>query len=303
MRKSSMHEPMFYLKDTYKEGYLIKSPPSKMFTSQTSWKTRYFVLSRTHENVFYLDYFKSKEQRSPARGKISLEKIQNISIEPTDHSFWGNIQRMFKASPQNVIRIETKEREYFLIDNNEQSTKEWFEKIKFAYNNMERERNNEVQRDDLDREPQLESNPSPRPSSDPITHEEKDKAFIKLSEEETVDNSVSALKWKPHTLPSDLFNREGNIKENESISVLKWKPHTLSSEFSNSDINIKEVASTYQWNGEVQGFGLSVVYCTFGLLLAFSAESQRAQTAYESLKNVRGDIMKQKKNYEHCLQM
>ncbi|XP_072095674.1 pleckstrin homology domain-containing family S member 1-like isoform X1 [Mobula birostris] len=98
------------------EDYLIKSPPVNKFSTQSSWKKRYFILAKSKEE-HVLSYFKNKEvsRKSPLLGKIPIRDIKEFCIRPIYHPKWNTLQKLFKCSSENVMLVQTEEREYFLI--------------------------------------------------------------------------------------------------------------------------------------------------------------------------------------------
>ncbi|XP_078420825.1 pleckstrin homology domain-containing family S member 1-like [Cetorhinus maximus] len=121
--KGTRLSPVFYSEedgisenDICCEGYLIKSPPNSQIGLQTSWKKRYFVLTKKKGEPILI-YFKYQEQsrRSQPRGKIHLKKATEICSRPDNHPKWNIIQRMFKCISESVILLKTEARDYFFI--------------------------------------------------------------------------------------------------------------------------------------------------------------------------------------------
>ncbi|XP_051883578.1 pleckstrin homology domain-containing family S member 1-like isoform X2 [Pristis pectinata] len=103
--------------DVCYEGYLIKSPPEGQIGTQSSWKKRYFVLAKS-EDEHVLFYFKKQEisRKLPPLGQIPIRKITELCIRPDYHPKWSTLQKLFKEySSENVILVQTEEREYFFI--------------------------------------------------------------------------------------------------------------------------------------------------------------------------------------------
>ncbi|KAM3859957.1 pleckstrin homology domain-containing family S member 1-like [Diretmus argenteus] len=107
-------------------GYLYKSPPSKLLTTEKSWKRRYFVLFKISENEYQLKYFRSAEVREKAQGAIDLSLVSLLSISPQNHQKWAWVQKKFKCSPSCVLYVKAAEREYFLIGENSGEVQDWF---------------------------------------------------------------------------------------------------------------------------------------------------------------------------------
>ncbi|KAK6482287.1 pleckstrin homology domain-containing family S member 1-like isoform X3 [Huso huso] len=110
-------------------GYLVKSPPSRPFFNQKSWKRRFFVFCKTPDNVHLLKYCKDEDDRGKPLGGIDLSVITLIFPHPDNHKKWNSIQKMFKCQPDSVLYIRTTEREYFLIGENKQDVDKWFNAI------------------------------------------------------------------------------------------------------------------------------------------------------------------------------
>ncbi|XP_078268962.1 pleckstrin homology domain-containing family S member 1-like [Rhinoraja longicauda] len=123
MNKKGARSAVFYTEniikkeDIYFEGYLIKSPPPLLFEQKKSWKKRYFVLAKSKDE--YILFYYSKKERSrklPSRGEISIRKIIELCIRPDYHRKWSILQELFSIhSSENVILVQTEEREYFFI--------------------------------------------------------------------------------------------------------------------------------------------------------------------------------------------
>ncbi|KAH0623738.1 hypothetical protein JD844_006831 [Phrynosoma platyrhinos] len=59
-----------------KHGFFIKSPPAHLFTNQTSWKKRYFILSKTSKNGYVLRYLKGQQ----LKGYIEINEYVSYDI-------------------------------------------------------------------------------------------------------------------------------------------------------------------------------------------------------------------------------
>ncbi|KAJ8386567.1 hypothetical protein AAFF_G00168930 [Aldrovandia affinis] len=118
--------------DEVQTGYLIKSPPSKKFKSLRSWKRRFFVLFKTSEKGHSLKYFRSAEDRDKPLGSIELSQISLIFSSPKSHSKWSWIHKAFKCPPNSVLFIQAANRDYFLIDENNDNVENWLQDISKA---------------------------------------------------------------------------------------------------------------------------------------------------------------------------
>ncbi|XP_026105313.1 pleckstrin homology domain-containing family S member 1-like isoform X2 [Carassius auratus] len=105
-------------------GYLHKSPPPTALNKTTkSWKRRFFVLSKTREDSYYLTYHEN-EKRDKTLGEIDLSKISLLFIGPEAHQKWDWIQKNFKCFLSSVLFLKVEDdtlkqaREYFLIGEN-----------------------------------------------------------------------------------------------------------------------------------------------------------------------------------------
>ncbi|KAJ8264711.1 hypothetical protein GJAV_G00152900 [Gymnothorax javanicus] len=113
-------------------GHLLKSPPSKRFKSLRSWKRRFFVLFKINEREYALKYFKSTEEMDKPLGGINISQITMIFSSPEKQERWEWIKKTFKCSPESVLFIRTQNRDYFLIDENNDNVEGWFQDISKA---------------------------------------------------------------------------------------------------------------------------------------------------------------------------
>nr|XP_014348100.1 PREDICTED: pleckstrin homology domain-containing family S member 1 isoform X2 [Latimeria chalumnae] len=139
--KRSSVKTVFYEKQICLEGYLLKSPPLRIISSQFSWKRRYFVLSKTNENNYILEYFKDQNQTAKSLKEINISKISNVYIRPLRHSKWEMVKKMFNCGSAEVLFIETKEREFFLIGETEEEIERWCASISSAQKEIQAKEN------------------------------------------------------------------------------------------------------------------------------------------------------------------
>uniref|UniRef100_A0A669B9A3 Pleckstrin homology domain containing S1, tandem duplicate 3 n=1 Tax=Oreochromis niloticus TaxID=8128 RepID=A0A669B9A3_ORENI len=97
-------------------GYLHKSPPLKLITTEKAWKRRFFILFKLSDTEYQLRYFKSSEEKDKRAGEIDLVSLLHVS--PQHHPKWNWIQKSFKCSPSCVLLIRATERDYFLVGEN-----------------------------------------------------------------------------------------------------------------------------------------------------------------------------------------
>uniref|UniRef100_A0A668SAN7 PH domain-containing protein n=1 Tax=Oreochromis aureus TaxID=47969 RepID=A0A668SAN7_OREAU len=97
-------------------GYLHKSPPLKLITTEKAWKRRFFILFKLSDTEYQLRYFKSSEEKDKQAGEIDLVSLLHVS--PQHHPKWNWIQKSFKCSPSCVLYIRATERDYFLVGEN-----------------------------------------------------------------------------------------------------------------------------------------------------------------------------------------
>lgn len=131
----------FYENEVCKQDYFIKSPPPQLFTSVTSWKKRFFILSRRGEKGFKLSYYKDHHRR----GSIEIDRNSSIEVGISSHEKLQTVQKMFKCHMDEVMSIRTTTREYFLIGHDREKIKDWVSfmssfclDIKAAHQNTER---------------------------------------------------------------------------------------------------------------------------------------------------------------------
>ncbi|NXK55139.1 PKHS1 protein, partial [Chauna torquata] len=102
-----------------KHGFLIKSPPLHLFSSQNSWKRRFFILSKTNKGNYILKYLKGQS----VKGSIAVDQIVNVEIGISSSEIMAVVKKMFKCFPEEVMSITTGNRCYYLIG---RSRKCWF---------------------------------------------------------------------------------------------------------------------------------------------------------------------------------
>ncbi|XP_020843752.1 pleckstrin homology domain-containing family S member 1 isoform X5 [Phascolarctos cinereus] len=118
---SGKQMPFYYENEVCRQAYFIKSPPPQLFSSQTSWKSRYFILSKNEENCYSLHYFKDHH----CRGSIEVDQISNIEVGISNHEKMALVQKMFKCLPDEVMSIITPKRAYFLIGKDWRTIEDW----------------------------------------------------------------------------------------------------------------------------------------------------------------------------------
>ncbi|NWS67847.1 PKHS1 protein, partial [Crotophaga sulcirostris] len=104
-----------------KHGFLIKSPPLQLFSSQNSWKKRFFILSKSSKGSYILKYLKGQNMK----GSIAVDQIINIEVGISDSEIMGMVRKMFKCLPEQVMSINTGNRRYYLIGSSRQETEDW----------------------------------------------------------------------------------------------------------------------------------------------------------------------------------
>ncbi|XP_036591889.1 pleckstrin homology domain-containing family S member 1 isoform X2 [Trichosurus vulpecula] len=104
-----------------RQAHFIKSPPPQLFSSQASWKSRYFILSKTEKNCYSLQYFKDHQYR----GAIGVDEISSIEVGISNQEKMALVQKMFKCLPGEVMSIITPKRDYFLISKDWRTIDDW----------------------------------------------------------------------------------------------------------------------------------------------------------------------------------
>uniref|UniRef100_A0AAX7SE06 PH domain-containing protein n=1 Tax=Astatotilapia calliptera TaxID=8154 RepID=A0AAX7SE06_ASTCA len=107
-------------------GYLHKSPPPKLMTTEKAWKKRFFILFKLSDTEYQLKYFR-REEKDKAAGEIDLSQVSLLHVSPQHHPKWNWIQKSFKCSPSCVLFIKATEREYFLVGENSHTFKDLIE--------------------------------------------------------------------------------------------------------------------------------------------------------------------------------
>ncbi|KAM6415597.1 pleckstrin homology domain-containing family S member 1 [Rhynochetos jubatus] len=104
-----------------KNGFLIKSPPLQLFSSQNSWKKRFFILSKSSKGNYILKYLKGQN----TKGSIAVDQIIKIEVGISNSETMEMVRKMFKCLPEQVMSISTGNRCYYLIGSSRQETEEW----------------------------------------------------------------------------------------------------------------------------------------------------------------------------------
>ncbi|NXO12443.1 PKHS1 protein, partial [Oriolus oriolus] len=104
-----------------KHGFLIKSPPLQLFSSQNSWKRRLFVLAKSSKGNYILKYLKGQH----VKGSIAVDQIISIEVGISNAEIMETVRKMFKCLPEQVMSISTGNRCYYLIGNSRQETEDW----------------------------------------------------------------------------------------------------------------------------------------------------------------------------------
>ncbi|XP_061857370.1 pleckstrin homology domain-containing family S member 1 isoform X2 [Colius striatus] len=104
-----------------KHGFLIKSPPLQLFSSQNSWKRRFFILSKSSKGNYILKYLKGQN----IKGSIAVDRIINIEVGISNSEVMEAVRKMFKCLPEQVMSIRTGNRCYYLIGTSRQETEDW----------------------------------------------------------------------------------------------------------------------------------------------------------------------------------
>ncbi|XP_054019554.1 pleckstrin homology domain-containing family S member 1 [Dryobates pubescens] len=105
----------------FKHGFLIKSPPLQLFSSQNSWKRRFFILSKSSKGNYILKYLKGQN----IKGSIAVDQIINVGVGISNSEVMETVRKMFKCLPEQVMSISTGNRCYYLIGDSRQETADW----------------------------------------------------------------------------------------------------------------------------------------------------------------------------------
>ncbi|KAK4821017.1 hypothetical protein QYF61_012046, partial [Mycteria americana] len=104
-----------------KHGFLTKSPPLQLSSSQNSWKRRFFILSKSSKGNYVLKYLKGQN----IKGSIAVDQIVNIEVGISNAEIMEMVRKMFKCLPEQVMSISTGNRCYYLIGSSRQETEDW----------------------------------------------------------------------------------------------------------------------------------------------------------------------------------
>ncbi|XP_039727097.1 pleckstrin homology domain-containing family S member 1 isoform X3 [Pteropus medius] len=153
----------YYENEVCKQDYFIKSPPPQLFTSVTSWKKRFFILSRRGEKRLSLSYYKDHH----LRGSIEIDRNCSIEVGISSHEKLLTVQKMFKCHMDEVMSIRTATREYFLISHEREKIKDWVSFISSFCSDIKAAHQNTEQKilSLVDKRPSSDPDPLPGPSS------------------------------------------------------------------------------------------------------------------------------------------
>ncbi|NXI63317.1 PKHS1 protein, partial [Anseranas semipalmata] len=104
-----------------KHGFLIKSPPPQLFSSQNSWKRRFFILSKSKKGNYILKYLKGQSMK----GSIAVDQIVKVEIGISNSETMAMVKKMFRCFPEEVMSITTGSRCYYLIGKSRQEIEDW----------------------------------------------------------------------------------------------------------------------------------------------------------------------------------
>ncbi|NXC80231.1 PKHS1 protein, partial [Cercotrichas coryphoeus] len=104
-----------------KHGFLIKSPPLQLFSSQNSWKRRLFVLSKSSAGNYILKYLKGQH----VKGSIAVDQMISIEVGIRNAEIMETVRKMFKCLPEQVMSISTGNRRYYFIGDSRQEIEDW----------------------------------------------------------------------------------------------------------------------------------------------------------------------------------
>ncbi|NWH95074.1 PKHS1 protein, partial [Aegithalos caudatus] len=104
-----------------KHGFLIKSPPLQLFSSQNSWKRRLFVLSKSSTGNYILKYLKGQH----VKGSIAVDQIISTEVGISNAEIMEMVRKMFKCLPEQVMSISTGNRCYYLVGSSRQEIEDW----------------------------------------------------------------------------------------------------------------------------------------------------------------------------------
>ncbi|XP_023367536.1 pleckstrin homology domain-containing family S member 1 [Otolemur garnettii] len=152
----------YYENEVCKQDYFIKSPPPQLFFSATSWKKRFFVLSKNGEKGFSLSYYKDHHQR----GSIEIDRNSSVEVGISNQEKMQTVQKMFKCNADEVMSLKTTSREYFLIGHDREKIKDWVSFMSSSCQDVKAAHQNTEEKLSLgDEKPSSNPSPLPGPSS------------------------------------------------------------------------------------------------------------------------------------------
>uniref|UniRef100_A0A8C0WSS2 PH domain-containing protein n=1 Tax=Castor canadensis TaxID=51338 RepID=A0A8C0WSS2_CASCN len=199
----------YHENEVYKQDYFIKSPPPQLFFSSTSWKKRFFILSKSGEKDLSLSYYKDHHHR----GSIKIDR-SSVEVGINNQEKMQSVQKMFKCHPDEVMSIRTTSRDYFLIGHDSEKIKDWvsfmasfFWDIKAAHQNTEQEKSSRG-----DKRPVSDPSPFVGPSS---TLEAVGPASLRTS---LPDHSMKrySTEFRQAHLPHDFLSETMQDEEEDS---------------------------------------------------------------------------------------
>ncbi|XP_027452846.1 pleckstrin homology domain-containing family S member 1 isoform X5 [Zalophus californianus] len=152
----------YYENEVCKQDYFIKSPPPQLFFSASSWKKRFFILSKSGERSLRLSYYKDQHRR----GSIEIDRNSSVEVGISGREKMQSVHKMFKCRPDEVMSIRTTNREYFLIAQDREKIKDWVSFVSSFCHHGEPARHNPEEKFKLcGKRPSSEPSPLLGPSS------------------------------------------------------------------------------------------------------------------------------------------
>uniref|UniRef100_A0A2K6G5M5 Pleckstrin homology domain containing S1 n=1 Tax=Propithecus coquereli TaxID=379532 RepID=A0A2K6G5M5_PROCO len=196
----------YYENEVCKQDYFIKSPPPQLFFSATSWKKRFFILSKNGKEAFSLSYYKDHHRR----GSIEIDRNSSVEVGIRSQEKLQSVQKMFKCHPDEVMSIRTTNREYFLIGHDREKIKDWVSFMSSFCRGIKAAHQNTEEKLSLG---------DKRPSSDPLlgpSSPSEDSSLPRNSLPDMHFVKKSSPGFRPAHLPHDFLLKTTEDTEKES---------------------------------------------------------------------------------------
>ncbi|XP_039093507.1 pleckstrin homology domain-containing family S member 1 isoform X4 [Hyaena hyaena] len=269
-----------------------------VFIFQSSWKKRFFILSKSGGRSLHLSYYKDQHQR----GAIEIDRSSSVEVGISSREKMQSVHKMFKCHPDEVMSIRTINREYFLIGHDREKIKDWVSFMtSFCWDVKATHRNTEQEKLSLGgKRPSSDPNPLLRPSCaseavNPTTPRNS------LPDMHLMEKNSPELK-QAH-LPHDFLSETTEDPEEESHYI---SPRSILLELdtsiaSNDPGELADPGSPEQLSERTDCHYMPMRSCFFRETSQKSADSKEGSQALPEIQNGELHLQEQVSQSDSCL--